>query len=710
MSTPAAPTSASASNAPHVDEDDGAEVVVTDGMHQLTWGEGGWGKAVFWIAIIFSAFQVTTAAWSPLASQIVRSVHVGFLLLVMFAIAGNHRGGGMRYVLWGLGILSFVVGLYHWVFHVELIQRAGDPNTMDIVVGTIAVVLVFEGARRLMGLSLPILCAAFLAYALFGEYLPAPFDHRPYDYAQVVDQMFLGTEGIYGTPTYVSSSYIFLFILFGAFLERAGMVKLFTDFAMGTVGHAQGGPAKVSVVSSALMGTINGSGVANVVTTGQFTIPLMKRFGYKPAFAGAVEATSSMGGQIMPPVMGAVAFIMAETIDVPYSAIATAAIIPALLYFFTVFAMVHLEAGRHGLLGLSKEECPNAWAALAKGWYLLLPLAMLVWLLFSGYTPLFAGTVGLALTALIVLGAPVARAIGPYGLKIVFWIVLGVAASSFLKYGIDGIAYCVLALVALLFFIKGGRETLKISLESMADGARNALPVGIACALVGTMIGVFTLTGIATSFAAFVVQVGESSLFLSLLLTMVACLILGMGLPTIPNYIITSAIAGPALLSLGVPLIVSHMFVFYFGIMADLTPPVALAAFAAAPIAKAQGLSIAFNATRIALAGYVVPFMAVYSPSLMLQPGDPMAAAIGFWPAVLFVVVKALIAIILWAATATGYLFGRLNVIERLVAFAAAATLILAMPLTDEIGFALAAAFVGWHYWKTRQAKAAAGA
>ena len=711
MSTPSPATPHPASASPHADDDDhGAEVVVTDGMHQLTWGDGGWGKAVFWIAIIFSAFQVTTAAWSPLASQIVRSVHVGFLLLVMFAIAGNHKGGAMRYVLWGLGILSFVIGLYHWVFHVDLIQRAGDPNTMDIVVGTIAVVLVFEGARRLMGLSLPILCAAFLAYALFGQHLPAPFDHRPYDYAQVVDQMFLGTEGIYGTPTYVSSSYIFLFILFGAFLERAGMVKLFTDFAMGTVGHAQGGPAKVSVVSSALMGTINGSGVANVVTTGQFTIPLMKRFGYKPAFAGAVEATSSMGGQIMPPVMGAVAFIMAETIDVPYSAIATAAIIPALLYFFTVFAMVHLEAGRHGLLGLSKEECPNALAALKKGWYLLLPLAVLVYLLFSGYTPLFAGTVGLALTALIVLGAPVARAIGPYGLKIIFWIALGLAASSFLKYGIDGIAFCVLALVILLFFIKGGRETLHISLESMADGARNALPVGIACALVGTMIGVFTLTGIATSFAAFVVQVGESSLFLSLLLTMVACLILGMGLPTIPNYIITSAIAGPALLELGVPLIVSHMFVFYFGIMADLTPPVALAAFAAAPIAKAQGLSIAFNATRIALAGYVVPFMAVYAPALMLQQGDPMADAIGFWPAVLYVVVKALIAIVLWAATATGYLFGRLSVIERVVAFVAAATLILAMPMTDEIGFALAGAFIAWHFWQSRRQKAAVGA
>ncbi|QRG06211.1 TRAP transporter permease [Xanthobacter dioxanivorans] len=682
----------------------GAAVVVDDALLDLTWGPGGWGRTVFWIAVAFSTFQVITAAWSPLPSQIVRSVHVGFLLLVVFAIAGNHLAGGRRLALWGLGVVSFIVGLYHWVFYSDLIQRAGDPSTMDIVVGTLAVALVFEGSRRLMGASLPLICGVFILYGLFGEYLPAPLDHRPFDYVQVVDQMFLGTEGIYGTPTYVSSSFIFLFILFGAFLERAGMIQLFNDLAMGTVGHAKGGPAKVAVISSALMGTINGSGVANVVTTGQFTIPLMKRFGYKPAFAGAVEATASMGGQIMPPVMGAVAFIMAETIDVPYATIATAAVIPAFLYFFTVFAMVHLEAGKGGLSGLPKAQCPDAWRALTTRWYLMLPLVALVWLLFSGYTPLFAGTVGLALTALIVLGTPVARVIGPQGLRIVFWIVLGIAAASFLEYGINGVAAAVGALVVILLFVKGGRETLRISIESMADGARNALPVGIACALVGTMIGVFTLTGVATTFATFVVEVGKSSLFLSLVLTMIACLILGMGLPTIPNYIITASIAGPALLSLGVPLIVSHMFVFYFGIMADLTPPVALAAFAAAPIAGASGQAIGWIATRIALAGYVVPFMAVYSPALMLQDGDPMAAVIGFWPAVAYVFVKAVVAIILWAGTATGYLLGPLNVVERFIGFAAAALLILSLPWTDEVGFATAAAFIAWHYWRTRNA------
>ncbi|MFG1294285.1 TRAP transporter permease [Xanthobacter variabilis] len=690
------------------DPNHGAAVVVDDSLLDLTWGRGSWGRAVFWIAVLFSTFQIITAAWSPLPSQIVRSVHVGFLLLVVFAIAGNHREGAKRYALWGLGIASFIVGLYHWVFYSDLIARAGDPSTMDIVVGTIAVILVFEGSRRLMGFALPVICAGFILYGLFGQYLPPPLDHRPYDFVQVVDQMFLGTEGIYGTPTYVSSSYIFLFILFGAFLERAGMIQLFNDLAMGTVGHSKGGPAKVSVISSALMGTINGSGVANVVTTGQFTIPLMKNFGYKPAFAGAVEATASMGGQIMPPVMGAVAFIMAETIDVPYATIATAAVIPAFLYFFTVFAMVHLEAGKHGLSGLPKAQCPNAWLALKNRWYLLLPLGVLVWLLFSGYTPLFAGTVGLALTALIVLGTPVARVIGPYGLRVLFWIVLGIAAASFLEYGINGVATAVAALVLLLLFVKGGRETLRISIESMADGARNALPVGIACALVGTMIGVFTLTGVATTFATFVVEVGKSSLFLSLILTMIACLVLGMGLPTIPNYIITASIAGPALLALGVPLIVSHMFVFYFGIMADLTPPVALAAFAAAPIAGASGPLIGVTATRIALAGYVVPFMAVYSPALMLQDGDPMSSVIGFWPAVIYVVVKALLAIILWAGTATGYLLSPLNVMERVWAFAAAALLIAALPLSDEVGFAASIAFLAWHVWRTRARAATA--
>ena len=385
-------------------------------------------------------------------------------------------------------------------------------------------------------------------------------------------------------------------------------------------------PAKVAVIASALMGTISGSGVANVVTVGQFTIPLMKRFGYKAAFAGGVEATASMGGQIMPPVMGAVAFIMAETIGVPYAQIVKAAVIPALLYFASAFWMVHLEAGRQGLMGLPKDQCPAAGAALRRGWHLILPLAALVYLLFDGYTPLFAGTVGLAFTILLLLGAPVSRTLPGVSLRVGFWILLGLAAAAFFEYGLWVIGAAIAVLVALNALFRGGRETLIIARDSLAEGAKAALPVGIACAIVGVIVGTMTLTGAATTFGGFVVSVGKHSLFLSLLLTMVTCLILGMGIPTIPNYIITSSLAGPALLHLGVPLIVSHMFVFYFGILADLTPPVALAAFAAAPIAKESGLKIGIQAVKIALAGFVVPFMAVYAPALMLQDGGPIAA------------------------------------------------------------------------------------
>jgi TRAP transporter 4TM/12TM fusion protein len=681
--------------------------------HIPGWGTGTGAKVLFSIAVAFSVFQIWTAAYSPLASQVVRSVHVGFLMLLFFGLLANSRPNvAQSAIWWGLALIGFALGFYHWYFYEDLIIRSGMPTETDLIVGAALIGLVFLAGQRMMGWVLPVICGLFLLYGLYGEFLPSPLDHRGYDYEQIIDALFLSTEGIYGSPIYVSSSYIFLFILFGAFLERAGMIQLFNDVAMGTVGHTTGGPAKVSIVSSALMGTINGSGVANVVTTGAFTIPLMKRFGFPSAFAGGVEATASMGGQIMPPVMGAVAFIMAETLGVEYIVIVQAAIIPAALYFATVFWMVHLEAHRLGLRGLPKDECPSAFGAIKKSWYLILPLIALVWLLFSGYTPLFAGTVGLGLTALIVLGVPISGRLASFPLRALFWVLLGLlsAAAFGTTFNIAGYSFrgitLVLMLVALLVVInlaaRGGRATLKLCLESLAEGAKNALPVGIACALVGVIIGVLALTGAATSFARIVVAIGESSLFLSLVLTMLTCLVLGMGIPTIPNYIITSSIAGPALLELGVPLIVSHMFVFYFGIMADLTPPVALAAFAAAPIAKESGMKIGVQAVRVATAGFVVPFMAVYAPALMLQADDPFVAVVGFWPAVIYVVFKAVVAIALWGAAGIGFLRTKLTWWERLWAFGSAALLITALPMTDEVGFASCAAFVGWHLWKTR--------
>jgi len=670
--------------------------------HGHTRNLGGWAlKAVTWAAIAFSAYQLMVAGFSPLSSMVTRAVHVGFLLLIAFLLYPVAQGAKPQTRIpwydWILALSGFGLAFYHWIYEGELIQRSGDPTMTDLFVGAIVVLLVFEAARRILGVALPIVCGLFLLYGLFGQYLPGDLAHRGYTLAQIVDQLGFGTEGIYGIPTLVSATYIFLFILFGSFLEHAGMIRLFNSVALGFVGHAQGGPAKVAVISSGFMGMISGSGVANVLTIGQFTIPLMKRFGYSSIFAGAVEATSSMGGQIMPPVMGAVAFIMAETLNVPYADIVKAAVIPAFLYYFTAFVMVHLEAGRLKLLGIPKDQCPNPWRAMKENWYLLLPLAVLVAMLFEGFTPMFAGMMGLALTAILILGSAIAARISATAFRVVFWFAMGLGAASFAKWGIQPVMAVIAALAVGNLFVQGGAKTLHTMKMSLVDGAKQALPVGMACAIVGVIIGVLTLTGAASSFAGYILTIGQKSLFASLFLTMIVCLILGMGIPTIPNYIITSSIAAPALLKLGVPLIVSHMFVFYFGIMADLTPPVALAAFAAASIAKASPMRIGYKATQIAIAGFVVPYMAIYDPALMLQ---------GHWTllSVAYVSFKAVLAISLWAVMTIGYMWQPVGLFGRIFAFVAAAMLVAAIPFTDEIGFAMAGVFILWQWFKNRKA------
>ncbi|MBI1173237.1 TRAP transporter fused permease subunit [bacterium] len=667
------------------------------------------GLLLYGVAIVFSLFQIGTAAHLiDLPSVVVRAVHVGFLGLLGFPLLALVRGqtGWQKALGWGLAILGVIVAGYQWLEYTPLILRAGDPLPQDTAIGILALIVVFAAAWWMMGPALPIISAVFLAYDFFGQYLPAPLGTRGYDFAQVIDQMSFGTEGIYGIPAYVSSSYIFLFILFGSFLEKAGMIRLFTDVSLGLVGHRQGGAAKVAVVSSGLMGTISGSGVANVVTTGQFTIPLMKSFGYRPAFAGGVEATASMGGQIMPPVMGAVAFIMAETLGVQYHEVVKAALIPAILYFASAFWMVHLEAGKWGLRGMAKADLPSPRAALKAGWHLLLPLMVLVYLLFTGYTPLYAGTIGLALTVLLILGEAAAPSLPAGALRVVFWIALGLIAASFFRLGIRVVLVALAALILWNLATKGGRATLALCRDSLAEGAKTALPVGVACALVGVIIGTMTLTGAATTFGQFIVSVGQHSLFLSLILTMITCIVLGMGIPTIPNYIITASIAAPALLKLGVPLMVGHMFVFYFGILADLTPPVALACFAAAPIARESGLKISIEAIKVAAAGFVIPFLAVYTPALMLQDGGPLASEIGYWPAVAYICVKAVLAIGLWGVAVIGWMGQRLGWPERLLAMAAAFTLVAALPLTDEAGFALALGFALMIWRRSRAATA----
>jgi TRAP transporter 4TM/12TM fusion protein len=479
------------------------------------------------------------------------------------------------------------------------------------------------------------------------------------------------------------------------------MIHLFNDVSLGLFGGTRGGPAKVAVFSSGLMGTISGSGVANVVAVGQFTIPLMIKFGYRRAFAAGVEATASMGGQIMPPVMGAAAFIMAETLGVDYATIVRAAVIPAILYFASAFWMVHLEAGKYGLVGMSRAEMPNPLKALSQRWYLALPLAVLVFMLFEGFTPLYAGTMGLALTVGLILGASIALDLPRPILRVIFWVGLALVAGALFRRGIDIVA--VIAVIAVLVlvnaFTRGGRETLVACRNSMADASKSALSVGIACAIVGTIIGMMTQTGVGTVFGSWVISLGQTSLFLALVLTMILSILLGTGIPTIPTYIIVAALAAPALAKLGVPLIISHMFAFYYGIMADLSPPVALAALAAAPIAKENPDKIGWEAMRVALAGYVIPFIAVYSPALMLQAGDPMEAKIGFYGAVVYAVVKACVAIGLFGMTAIGFLFARMSITERVAAFGAAILLLGEFAYSDALGFVGAALLVAWLRW-----------
>ncbi|MDH2342861.1 TRAP transporter permease [Bradyrhizobium sp. SSUT77] len=668
-------------------------------------GPGWWGHLAYWIGIAFATFQLYVAAFNYLPSQVVRGVHVGFLVLLTFGLIANFtaKSDVGRALGWLIGGAGFFCGLYQWIFYADLIARDGDPTRLDLAVGTLLAVLIFEGTRRLMGAALPLMCGACLVYWFFGQYLPSPLNHRGYDFDQIVTHLSFGTEGFYGVPIYVSATYIFLFILFGSFLERAGMIQLFTDVSLGLFGRTRGGPAKVAVFASGMMGTISGSGVANVVTVGQFTIPLMIRFGYRRAFAAGVEATASMGGQIMPPVMGAVAFIMAETLGVQYSEIVKAAAIPAMLYFASAFWMVHLEAGKHGLVGMKRSEIPSAWKALVTRWYLVLPLAALVYMLFEGFTPLYAGSMGLALTVTLILGASITAGASSMVIRSIFWIGLALVVAALSRDGLQivPVATVVVGLIVITAFVRGGFAALRACRDALAESAKSAITVGMACAIVGVIIGMMSQTGVGTIFGGWVIGLGEKSLFLALIMTMLLSILLGTGIPTIPTYIITAALAAPALAKLGVPLIASHMFAFYYGIMADLSPPVALAALAAAPIAKENPDKIGWEAMRIALAGYVIPFIFVYSPALMLQAGDPMAAKLGFYGAVALATFKALVAIALFGMVAIGFLFTRLTLLERVIALGAALCLLGDFPFSDTAGFVLAAALLLWQ-WRQR--------
>lgn len=584
------------------------------------------GKAIFAILLAFSLFQLYTAIFGQFPAQIQRTVHLGFGLTLVFLLFPARKKSNKTKIAWYdyiLAALGAFVGGY-WVLNYErLVKSLGTLETMDFLVGLVVTLLVLEAARRAVGLPITIIAGLFLLYAYFGPNLPDFLAHRGQSVDKIVNLMYYTTDGILGTPLAVSSTYIFVFLLFGAFLVKTGVGEYFNDLALAVAGRLIGGPAKVAIFSSALQGTISGSSVANVVTSGAYTIPLMKRLGYNKNFAGAVEASASTGGQLMPPIMGAAAFLMVEFVGngITYWEIAKAAAIPAVLYFAGIWIMTHFEAKRLGLRGLTKEELPDR-KHIFKKLYLLIPIIVIIVLMSTG-TPVIHSAL--------------------YG--ILACIVVGVINPD-IKFG-----------------------PLEI-IDALADGARTALGVVAATACAGIIVGVVVKTGLGLSLATSLVDLAGGSILLTLFLVMIASLILGMGAPTTANYVITSTIAAPAIVSLmapdvplsAAPLVVilsAHFFVFYFGIIADITPPVALAAFAASAISGGDPIRTGVHSAKLAIAAFIIPYMIVLSPALLMIDVTFIE--------IVWVVITALLGMIALGAGIIGYWYRSLNIIERLL-------------------------------------------
>ncbi|MBP2242836.1 TRAP transporter 4TM/12TM fusion protein [Cytobacillus eiseniae] len=597
------------------------------------------GWIVFFGLLSFSLFHLYTGVFGMLTAQLQRSVHLGFALALIFLLfpARKKDKGRKHKVAWYdiiLAILGVAVGAYWPLFIDEIVMRAGRLTEIDFLVGLLAVLLVLEATRRAVGLPITIIAIVFLLYALFGPYMPSFLAHRGLDLERLVQTMFFTTEGILGTPLGVSSTFIFLFLLFGSFLVKTGVGQYFNDLAVSIAGKATGGPAKVAIFSSALQGTISGSSVANVVTSGSFTIPMMKKLGYKKEFAGAVEATASTGGQIMPPVMGAAAFLMVEFIGggITYWEIAKAAAIPALLYFSGVWIMTHFEAKRLGLRGLKDEEMPNKKEVLKKI-YLLLPILAVIFLLMSGMSVIRAALLSIVITIVV-------------------------SAIS-----------------------KETRINFRDFIDALVDGARTALGVAAATAAAGIIVGVVVKTGLGLKMANGLLDLSGGLLIPTLMLTMVAAIILGMGSPTTANYVITSTIAAPAIILLGVPDLSAHLFVFYFGIVADITPPVALAAFAAAGVSGGDPIKTGVNASKLAIGAFIIPYMFVLSPELLMIDTT--------WYYLIWVVFTAISGMMAIGAGVIGFWLRKLTWIERILGIIGGLLLIYPEGISDIVGLAI---------------------
>ena len=583
------------------------------------------------VAVSMSVFHLYVAFVGPPDAYVMRGLHLAFALVLAFLLMPGRNGKAER-VGWFdmLLVLAAAAAALYPSMNLSYIQGrmyyVDDPILADYVFGGALVVLIMEATRRATGWALPITAMVFLVYGLtLGNQ----------SVGIMLDQLYLTTEGIFGIPLYVSATYVMLFILFGAFVERSGAGQLFMDFALALAGHTSGGPAKVAVITSSLFGTVSGSAVANVMTTGTFTIPLMMRTGYRPAFAGAVEAVASTGGQLMPPIMGAAAFVMAEFLGVSYLTVAGFAILPAVLYYVAVFMAVHFEAKRIGLVGIPKADLPRLRQVLVERGHLFLPLVVIIAVLLAGYSAAFSALCGIG----------------------------SVIPTTWLR-----------ASTRKTF-------TLRAIFEALEGGARNTLVVALACACAGIVIGTITLTGLGLAFTGVVLALSQNSLILALLLTMLAGILLGMGLPTTPAYIVQVALLVPALVKLGVQVEAAHLFVLYFAVLSAITPPVAMAVYAANGLSRGTLMETSWAAVKLGLTGYIIPFMFVFSPSLLLM-GDTST--------VLLATVTATIGVVCLAAGLHEYFFfGATRWWERLLLIAAALVLIKPGWQSDLVGLVL---------------------
>lgn len=596
------------------------------------------GKTVTVLAVVMSLYHLYTAAVGLPEAMLHRTTHLLFTMVLIFLMNISSRTEKEKIkftsdvlllvlTLWSLGHLyvnyDYVMTRYPYIHSL---------TRWDYLLGIILTLLLLEASRRVIGWALPITAGAFLLYGIFGNYLPDMIRHTGFSIETVVDQLYLTTEGIFGIPLGVSSTYVILFVIFGAFLERSGAGQFFMDFASALVGGSTGGPGKIAVVSSSLFGTISGSAVANVMVDGWLTIPLMKRTGFRHEFAAAVEATASTGGQIMPPVMGAAAFVISEFTGIRYIQLCKHALIPSLLYYLALFMAIHFEASKTGLHGLPKSERPNLSDVLLARGHLMIPLIVIIYFMLAGYTPMYA---------------------------------------------------CLFATLSVLLvsFIKADTrmDLIKI-LRSLEFGAKNMLPVAAACACAGIVVGIINLTGLGLKFTGMILYFSGNSLALALVLTMFAGIILGMGLPTTAAYIVQAALLIPALIKLGVPLIGAHLFVFYFAIISAITPPVAMAVYAAAGISGSDLWKTGLAALKLGATGFIIPYMFVYGPALLLI-GKPFNIFLS--------IITASIGVTSLSAALIGWFFKKTHFMERALLLAAAIFLIKPGVLTDLAGAVL---------------------